>query len=246
MIITRPEDVIHKIQILRLLTEICDSKILAQNLYFKGGTCASMLGYLDRFSIDLDFDLKKGANKKKLREEFVSLFKNLDFSLDYENPNFLQFILKYQATPNRRSTLKVSVSDSFIKSSVYQPFYLSEVDRFFVCQTIETMFANKLVAPIDRFEKHEKIAGRDIYDIHHFFLNGYLFRKEIIEERMKMDLESFIKRLIDFIERHVTETTINEDLNTLLPEEKFQKIRKVLKPETLVLLKSLLIRPSVI
>ncbi|HIP71371.1 MAG TPA: hypothetical protein EYH05_08260, partial [Anaerolineae bacterium] len=47
----------HRIQLTRLLTEILDDPYLAASLYFKGGTCAAMLGYLDRFSVDLDFDL---------------------------------------------------------------------------------------------------------------------------------------------------------------------------------------------
>jgi hypothetical protein len=34
----------------------------------------------------------------------------------------------------------------------------------------------------------------------------------------------------------VTQTIINEELNTLLPYKKFQQIRKVLIPETLALL----------
>ena len=57
MILLRPQDTIHKVQLTRLLTEILDNPTLSQNLYFKGGTCAAMLGYLDRFSVDLDFDL---------------------------------------------------------------------------------------------------------------------------------------------------------------------------------------------
>ena len=59
MILLRPQDTIHKVQLTRLLTEILDNSILSQNLYFKGGTCAAILGYLDRFSVDLDFDLTK-------------------------------------------------------------------------------------------------------------------------------------------------------------------------------------------
>ncbi|MFZ3151113.1 MAG: hypothetical protein WA116_05435 [Anaerolineaceae bacterium] len=31
-----------------------------------------------------------------------------------------------------------------------------------------TVFANKLVAPIDRFQKHHSIAGKNFYAIHHF------------------------------------------------------------------------------
>ena len=57
MIDIRPEDIIHKSYLNRLLMEIIDRPVLSHNLAFKGGTCAAMLGYLDRFSVDLDFDV---------------------------------------------------------------------------------------------------------------------------------------------------------------------------------------------
>ena len=59
MLNLRPEDILHKSQLNRLLIEIIDQPTLSQNLAFKGGSCASMLGYLDRFSVDLDFDVLK-------------------------------------------------------------------------------------------------------------------------------------------------------------------------------------------
>jgi hypothetical protein len=100
------------------------------------------------------------------------------------------------------------------------------------------MFANKLVAPVDRFKKHEKIAGRDIYDIHYFFSQGYKFNKEIIEERTGIKTEVYIRQLIKFIDEKITENVLTEDLNTLLPYEKFKKIRKTLKQEVLIFLRT--------
>lgn len=64
MLDLRPEDIIHKSYLNRLLIEIIDRPVLSQNLAFKGGTSAAMRGYLDRFSIDLDFDVLKNANEK--------------------------------------------------------------------------------------------------------------------------------------------------------------------------------------
>ncbi|MCX6705634.1 MAG: nucleotidyl transferase AbiEii/AbiGii toxin family protein [Candidatus Woesebacteria bacterium] len=238
MTFLKSEDVLHKAELLKLLTGIIDNNILASNVYFKGGTCATMLGYLDRFSVDLDFDLKKGANKLKLLSEFKEIFKKLDFKIEKGDAKNLFFVLKYDVPKDQRNTLKLSVSDVFIKANEYKTLFFAEIDRLVACQTIETMFANKLVAPIDRYNKHEKIAGRDIYDIHHFFSNGYAFKKEIIEERMKMSAEDYFKRLIKFIENKVTDRLLSEDLNMLLPYDVFLKIRKKLKPETLIFLRS--------
>ena len=239
MIVIKQEDILHKAQLLRLLTEIVDNQKLSANVYFKGGTCASMLGFLDRFSVDLDFDLKIGADRGKLRLGFRKLFERFDFGIENENKKALLFILKYAAPQNQRNSLKLSISDLFVKANVYKPAYLPEIDRLVNCQTIETMFANKLIAPVDRFAKHEKIAGRDIYDIHHFFSQGYCFRQEVIEERMKMGTEDYLKNLIKFVEKQITEEILSEDLSMLLPYDKFQKIRKTLKTETLIFLRSM-------
>jgi hypothetical protein len=51
-------------------------------------------------------------------------------------------------------------------------------------------------------------------------------------------LIDFFKKLRDFINEHVTETILNQDLNPLIPYEQFKKIRKVLKKETLMFLDS--------
>ena len=103
-------------------------------------------------------------------------------------------------------------------------------------QTIETMFANKLVAVKDRYDLHQTIAGRDIYDIHHFFVYGYTYHAPVIKERTGLEPKDYFGKLISFINEHITKTIINEDLNSLLPVNKFQQIRKILLPETLSLL----------
>ncbi len=238
MILLKQEDVLHKAQLLKLLLEIADNNELASSIYFKGGTAASSLGYLDRFSVDLDFDLKKGVDKDNLRSVFKKIFKKLDLVVGSENKKALLFVLKYSAPSNQRNTLKISVSDEFITANDYKSMFIPEIDRLVNCQTIETMFANKLVAPTDRYKKHEKIAGRDIYDIHYFFSQGYKFKEEIIKERTGLDTVDYFRQLIEFIENKVTDTVLSEDLNTLLPNEKFQKIRKTLKQETLIFLKT--------
>jgi hypothetical protein len=103
-------------------------------------------------------------------------------------------------------------------------------------QTLETMVANKLVAVTDRYQQHRTIAGRDIYDIHYFLVHGYGYHAPVISERTGLTVKDYFQNLIDFIKGKVTETIINEDLNTLLPPKHFQQIRKILIPETVSLL----------
>lgn len=51
------------------------------------------------------------------------------------------------------------------------------------------MMANKLVAVIDRYVHREAIAGRDLYDIHHFFMKGYRYNEDVICERTGKELK---------------------------------------------------------
>ena len=236
MIIVRPADAIHKAYLLRTLTEIVDNAVLSSCLFFKGGTCASMMGILDRFSVDLDFDQKIGADENELREEFHKIFDRLGFTLQQESQKTLEFFLKYPNSPNERNTLKIDALNFIVKSNTYEPVFLPEINRTVNCQTKETIFANKLVAVKDRYDRNKSIAGRDIYDIHHFFLKKLSYSQEVIEERTEMKAKDCLIHLRHFIDKRVNQTLIDQDLNTLLPLENYQKIRKTLKTETLMFL----------
>lgn len=236
MITLKPTDAIHKAYLLRTLTEIVDNPILSTSLYFKGGTCASMMGILDRFSVDLDFDLKIGTNEKELRNEFYKIFEKLGFSLQQESQKALEFFLKYQNSPNQRNTLKIDALNFIVKSNVYVPMFLPEINRTVNCQNQESIFANKLVAIKDRYDRKKSIAGRDIYDIHYFFLKNLKYNEQLIIERTGLQVKEYFIYLRNFINEKINQTLIDQDLNTLLPVETFSKIRKSLKEETLMFL----------
>ncbi len=238
MIALRPEDILHKSYLHRLLMEIVDQPRLAQALAFKGGSCAAMLGYLDRFSVDLDFDLLKDADNAELRELFRQVFERLDFRLTLEFDEVLSFQLRYPSSPGKRNTLKVSASSLRVEANQYKVQYFAEIDRLINSQTIGTMFANKLVAAMDRYRQHKSIAGRDIYDIHHFFVHGYPYDGAVIEERTGLAVREYFAELAAFARKQVTQRIVDEDLNSLLPVRQFQQVRKILIPETLAWLES--------
>lgn len=232
----RPDDIFHKSQLHRLLMEIVDHPLASQSLAFKGGTCAAMLGFLDRFSVDLDFDLLPGVDESALREVFHEVFGQLGLRVMVQFDKALFFQLRYPSSPGKRSTLKVSASSMHVAANQYKVQYFPEIDRLINSQTIETMFANKLVAIMDRYDQHKTIAGRDLYDIHHFFIQGYGYHGAVIEERTGLNPRVYFEKLVDFLKAHVNQTVVDEDLNSLLPYQKFRQIRKILIPETLSLL----------
>lgn len=237
MITLNSQDAVHKAWLYRVLIAILDNNNL-HKLYFKGGTCASMAGFLDRFSVDLDFDyVGEQKDLKNVRQELEKIFKDLGLEIKDASKKVPQYFLKYPAkNSHSRNTLKIDITFPPPVANVYEPIKLVDINKIVVCQNISTMFANKLVAVLDRFERNNSIAGRDIYDIHHFFLNGYRYNEEVIVERTSLDSITFFKKLSNFINKHITETILNQDLNPLVPYEKFNKIRKSLKRETLMFL----------
>lgn len=238
MILPQPKDAIHKAWLYRALSGIYDNAELASTLYFKGGTCAAMLGYLDRFSVDLDFDFAGGKDAiAKTCARLESVFGDLGLAIHDQSKIAPQYFLKYEAPEGTRNTIKIDVSFPPPKANTYEQKRFHEIDRIVTCQTIETMMANKLVALMDRYEHNEAIAGRDLYDIHHFFLKGYRYDKEVIGERTGKGTKQFFSDLADFVIKHITDDIIHQDLNTLLPYDKFSRMRKVLKQETLMFLR---------
>ena len=176
------------------------------------------------------------VNKNDFDSRLKIIFKSVELKVKQKSKNELFYVLKYQSKAGQRNTLKLGLLKKQADSNVYKPFYLKEVDRFAVCQTIETMFSHKLVSPIDRYKKYKMIAGRDIYDIHHFFLEGFRYLPNIIGERTSKQPAIYLKELKYFIEKKVNDKVISQDLNYLLPNEKFKKIRNILKKETVLLL----------
>lgn len=238
MQLPQPKDAKHKAWLYRILSAFCDDPFLARNLYFKGGTCAAMLGYLDRFSVDLDFDFAGGKTDLfEARAKMEKIFDELGLAIKDQSRKVPQYFLRYPAKAEERNTIEIDVTFPIIKADQYEAKRFLEIDRIIVCQTPETMFANKLVALVDRYKKRSSIAGRDVYDIHYFFENGFEYDKAVIRERTGQEPKNFFEELVSFVEEKVTDEIIAQDLNVLLPYEKFRTIRKTLKRETLMFLR---------
>lgn len=237
MLLPKPTDAIHKMWLYRLLTAISDDAFLVANLRFKGGTCASMRDIINRFSVDLDFDLIDKEVSNEIRKRLEKIFEKLGLEIKDKSKTVPQYFLKYDNKTGHRNTLKLDITYPPPKSNEYEPVRFTDIDRIIYCQTVPTMFSNKLVAIMERFKKFGTIAGRDIFDIHTFLIKGLEYRPEIIEERTGKKASVFILELKKFIEKKVTQTIIDQDLNTLLPPDKFSSIRKILKKEVIMLLR---------
>jgi len=237
MLIPNAHDAVHRAWMLRLLSRIADDRTLMSMLFFKGGTCAALRDLLDRFSVDLDFDLRSTDDIPVARKHLEKIFTELGLTIKDQSKIIPQYFLRYESKEGSRNTIALDITVPPPKANEHEVIRFADIDRFLPCQTVATMVANKLVTPIDRFAKHGTIAGRDFYDIHHFLLQGYPWNAAVIEERTGMPAKKFFKTLHDFIEKRVTQTIIDQDLNSLLLPKQFQKMRRTLKQETLALLR---------
>jgi len=197
-----------------------------------------MQGFLDRFSIDLDFDFVGEKNQiPKVKKSLENIFIDLGLEIKGQSKKALQYFLKYPAKIPERNIVKIDTFFPPLAGNKYEAARLPDIDRIVYSQTIETMFANKLIALIDRFKKGNAIAARDLYDIHHFFLQGYDYDKNIIKKYADKSASDFIIELYDFVDKKISQKMIDQDLNFLIAPEKFQKIRKILMSETLLFLR---------
>ena len=237
MLIASSYNVGHKVQLLRLLTEVLKDSMLANELMFKGGTYASLRNVLNRFSVDLDFDLPNRGSKSKIETRLHAVFKDLGLEVKAQSKNYLQFHLKYPTTQStNRNTLKLEINDVPSGYNKYEKVNLLEINMFCNGHTLETMMANKLVAAKGRFDKKGKISGRDFYDLHRFFEQGLCVNKEVVEDLTKKSYKDYLNDLIKFIEKEVSERTLNEDLNTVLDKKELNIVTKHIKTELIFML----------
>ena len=123
------------------------------------------------------------------------------------------------------SDLKIKAIKYYYKINNY-----SSVCKIFECSE------RSLKRWIERYEKNKSIAGRDLYDIHHFFFNGFDYNSEVIKERRQKKVIDFLIELVVFIKKEITQTIIDQDINHLIQYDKFKKLRLVIKKETLMFL----------
>lgn len=220
----------HRRIMLKVLEEISNDSLLANNLGFKGGTACYFLHGLNRFSVDLDFDLldekKDEVVKARLLEilnKYGSVKTKTSIKVSYSDEcQALKIDLSNRHKNNKLNTYEVKDIVSGLSLKVLQK---------------EDIFAHKLVALIDRSASSVSgdkfIANRDLYDIHFFFTNGWSFNKEIIEQHTGQKFGEYLQQVSDFIEKYSNESNILDRLGELVDEKQRIWIKKNLKKEVL-------------
>jgi len=212
----------HRKILFNLITEIYKSPA-GMYLGFKGGTMLYFFHELDRFSVDLDFDLldesKKDFVSKTVRQILLHYGVLRDEMDKYNN---IFFLLSYGEGEHG---VKVEISKKIWKQNSYETknFYGTDVKVL----KLEDSFAHKLVASIER----KRTANRDFFDILFFLKKNIDFKDEIILERTGKSRKEFLILLRSFIEKRESKGGILEGLGELLSEKRKQWVKKELMSE---------------
>ena len=75
-----------------------------------------------------------------------------------------------------------------------------------------TIFANKLVALIDR----ENLANRDVYDVHFFFRKLFDVNEAVVLERTGKSLKEYYAFLLEFLKREVEGKNLLQGLGEVI------------------------------
>src|SRR3989304_4220099 len=149
----------HRTILFQILKDIYSDTSIAPFLGFKGGTAAWMFYGLDRFSVDLDFDLLDENQEEYVFDRVIRIVKRYGALKEAFKKRFNLFILlSYE---DKARNVKVEINRRQYGSRYEIRTYLGISMQVMV---VEDMFAHKLMAMYERIGK----TNRDIYDVGFF------------------------------------------------------------------------------
>lgn len=222
---------IHKNIQLQILKEIYTDTAIAPHLGFKGGTAALMFYDLNRFSVDLDFDLLAQGGEVKEKEIFEKVLKIAQGYGEIRESRIkrynLIFILSYDP---KAQNVKIEVNRREFGSQ-YELKTLLGISMLVMVR--EDMFANKLMAMYERVGK----TSRDVFDVYFFAKNNWPINRDIVEQRAKISFKEALVKSIELLEK-MDNRHILDGLGEFLTESQKDWARAKLRTETVFLLKA--------
>jgi predicted nucleotidyltransferase component of viral defense system len=226
----------HKNIQLQILKEIYADTSIASHLGFKGGTAASMFYGLNRFSVDLDFDLlyqdeAEALNENKEKEIFEKILHIAKGYGEIRESRIkrynLIFILSYD---QKAQNVKIEVNRREFGSK-YELKTLLGISMLVMIR--EDMFANKMMAMYERVGK----TSRDVFDVYFFAKNNWPINKNIVEKRAKLSFSEVVERSIELLEK-LDDRHMLDGLGEFLTDSQKDWARAKLRSETIFLLKA--------
>ncbi|MBI4367726.1 MAG: nucleotidyl transferase AbiEii/AbiGii toxin family protein [Deltaproteobacteria bacterium] len=219
----------HKNILTQILKAMFTDTSISPFLGFKGGTAVYMFYGLDRFSVDLDFDLLEDAQEEQVFQRVSEILAEHGTLKEARTKkSALCFLLSYE---EQARTIKVEISRRKFGSSFEIKSYLGIPMRVMVR---EDMCAHKLVAMVERIGK----TNRDVYDVWFFLKHRWPINWAIVEQRTAMSAKVFLSRCIAALEKS-SNRHILSGIGELLHEEQKMWAKTHLQSNTIFLLKAL-------
>jgi len=216
----------HKTILFQLLKDIYFDTSISPFLGFKNGTAAVMFYNLDRFSVDLDFDLLDEKKKDEVFNKVLEIAKKHGVIKESYIKRYNLFILlSYE---DKARNIKIEINRRSFGSRYEMKTYLGVS---ILTMVLEDMFAHKLVAMYERMNK----TSRDIYDVWFFLSKRFPINENIIKSRTGMDFNDFLKVCITKLEEFDNKK-IMEGLGELLTDGQKNWVKRKLLSETISLL----------
>ena len=220
----------YKNILLKILKDIYTDTSLGPLLGFKDGTAMYLFYNLDRFSIDLDFDLLDETKEQEVFDKMENIAREYGTIKEKRDKKHTLFILLSYS--DEAQNIKIEINKRSFGSRYEVKNYLG---ISMLVMEHEDMFAHKLVAMVER----NKIANRDIYDVHFFLKNNWEINKEIVEKRTEMKFASYLKKCVEFVE-NIPNRGILSGMGELIKEKQKDWVKSELKKNTVFLLKLML------
>ena len=213
---------LHRQVMFEIITDIYRSPI-ANLLGFKGGTMAYFFYGLDRFSTDLDFDLLDENKIEEIKKVIPKiLIKNGQLKEESDKRFTLFYLVNYQKE-NQNIKIEIPKRTQYKYDYVIENFYGTDVKIL----NQSDAFATKLLACTTR----NRLANRDFYDAYFYLKKGIIPNEKIIESSINKNLSSYLKFLVEFIEKNISSKTILHGLGELIDEKQKVWIKNNLKKE---------------
>ena len=221
---------IHNNILHKILVDIYSDTSIAPFLGFKGGTAAYLFYGLNRFSVDLDFDLLDESKEEYIFERVEEIIRKYGVVKDAEKKRFnLFFLLSYDQKEKNAQNVKIEINRRTFGSRYETKSYMG-ISMLVMIK--EDMFANKLVAMYERLGT----TNRDIYDVYFFAKNNWPINDEIVEKRTDIHFGKFIQKCIVGLDKF-NDHNILDGMGELLAPKQKDWVRNNLKKETVFLLK---------
>lgn len=217
----------HRTILFQILKDIFSDTTISPYLGFKGGTAALMFYGLDRFSVDLDFDLLDESQEDHVFARVIEIAQQHGTLKETHKKRFNLFVLLSYEDKARH--VKVEINRRQYGSRYEIKTYLGVSMRVMILQD---MFAHKLIAMYERLGK----TSRDVYDVWFFLKSRAPINKDIVENRARMPFDQLVENCISNLEK-MDNRRILDGVGELLTVSQKDWAKAKLRGETIALLK---------